>query len=304
MDTVFPSVIFKGTDILNLEVVNEVPVSSVFSDPAIVSVSYTPAPAPAPRNTPTPSSSFSTTTASSAQASVQPITSSTPFSKQTSYAQATIRPQTGGNVGYAKAPPTAGAIPSHTASSTNRFNRNNDYSTNNNQRGHSHRGGNTGGYGHHRGGHHHHQGGGGGGGGGSRFTGSGESLKGIREFGNRGTFGQPENTTGDFDMEAANERMAAETAKLLQTSNVQTVVHDNESTEIKPALAAAAYNKASSFFDTLNSTGGGLRRDEEKRLNQETFGSVGLSHFTRGRGGRGGYHRGSGRGGRGGYYNN
>ena len=280
IDSIFPSVVFKGTDILSLDIINEtepapVPPPNVFTDPAVVSVSL-------------PSSTPSQTQNSSSY-------------KPSSYAQAavTTRPQTG-NVGYAKPPPTAGGIPNMNSRQFNnqqqRDNRDHHRDhTQHHQRGghHGHRGGNANPS--HRGNYHH-----GGSGvnvhGTSRFTGSGESLKGIREFGNRGD--QPEKATApDFDMEAGNERMAAETAKLLQTaSNVQTVVHDDV-TEIKPALAAAAYNKSSSFFDNLDTSTSGLRRDEERRLNQETFGSVGLSHFSRGRG-RGGYHR----GGRGGYY--
>lgn len=63
---------------------------------------------------------------------------------------------------------------------------------------------------------------------------------------------------------------------------------------MKPLLAQPAYNKSSSFFDSLTTGTGGLRHEEERRLNQETFGSAGIVHTggmygSHHRGGRGGY---------------
>ena len=138
----------------------------------------------------------------------------------------------------------------------------------------------------------------------------------LREVGRGGP--APEEARGaEFDMEASNARMASlglgPSASEIASAGTD-LAGGSDGTEgaaadaaappfAKPVLAKAAYNKSSSFFDSLSSGQGGLGRQEERRLNVETFGAVQVAgttqHHYRGgyRGGRGG--RGGGFGGRG-----
>ena len=130
----------------------------------------------------------------------------------------------------------------------------------------------------------------------------------LREVGGHGQ--TPESVRGDFNFESSNERLAAIMDKMSLSreggggSGGAGEERDGDSSG--SAAAKPAYNKSSSFFDSLSSGQTGIDRSRERQLNMETFGTVllvGTHQSYRGRGGRGGRGGGGrGRGGQGGYH--
>jgi protein LSM14 len=102
---------------------------------------------------------------------------------------------------------------------------------------------------------------------------------------------EPESATGDFDFAAALGKFDKKKEMELLAA---------PSGGVAAPRAPTAYSKASFFdsFTTESQMGGRLRRDEEKRLNSETFGAAGLAETNNNRRWRG--RRGGGGGGGGG----
>ncbi len=145
--------------------------------------------------------------------------------------------------------------------------------------------------GHHEGGGRGRRGGRGGAGGNSR-AGDGSHLRGRRERG-VDTSVQPEEVKGEFDFETSNARFDKESEfQKMVGSEASGEATADAPAETLPAAAAAvaegdakpAYNKGSSFFDTLSSdhmdkrAGRNTRVDHGKlrQMNVETFGAESL----------------------------
>ena len=130
-----------------------------------------------------------------------------------------------------------------------------------------------------------------------------KNVKERKAYGNENK--GPELSKEEFNMQDAlkNFNKEAEKAKLA-AAQAATVVYDKDD---------FFDNMSSDIVDRMQGKSSSLRRDEERALNVDTFGSTGLQNGYRYRGrGRGGYGRGGGgrynnnqgRGGRGRYNNN
>uniref|UniRef100_A0A7S3PJE4 FFD box profile domain-containing protein n=1 Tax=Aplanochytrium stocchinoi TaxID=215587 RepID=A0A7S3PJE4_9STRA len=141
---------------------------------------------------------------------------------------------------------------------------------------------------------------------GGAIPGMGKHLEKVRMRGGGGNIESDLNT--EFDFASMNEKFdkEAELAKLSLNENTISGSDEEDENAEDDETATAGYDKSSSFFDTIscdmNDRAAGKRNlggAEERQLNSETFGAVGLQHRGQGRGRR--YHRGRGRGrGRGG----
>jgi protein LSM14 len=300
----FEYVIFRGADIKELEVCAAAPAPAaapVFSDPAIVSsaVSSSSAVGSASSSAAAPRAPVSSAGAPLAQPSPAPPPPSAPAQQQQQQQQQQQHHQQRQQQQHQQQ--QGGWRGNNTGSSS--------YSQNN-QRG---RGGHQQGFRHEN----DHRGGRSGSAAGARgpAAGTGAHLLTKRtRLAPGGASGDgPADATGAFDFGEMNEKFdkeseLAEFSKLALGGDEADAADSAEESGAVAAPSSSVYNKSKSFFDDIScdmkdrSAGRptGLYGQEERELNKETFGAVGLMN-TRGRGGyqggRGGYRGGGGGGG-------